>query len=204
MKKEKIIKILILIISIIGLWLHIIQGFKTYGYAIFYFFTVLSNVAVVAYYILYFIIPRKNSAIIQGYILEPILLTGILNWIILAPLSVKYYGSLLPLFNPSNFIVHGLVPILVLVDWILFAPIGIYKKIDPLKWCCFPIIYSLFIYGRALLGTPIFAGSLFPYPFYGPNDMRGWNDVILGLFRIAVIYLVCGYILYAVKREDKS
>ena len=62
------------------------------------------------YYFLYFIIPKEIGAILQGYILEPILMTGIINWFILVPASIKYYGFILPLYQPSNFFVHGLIP----------------------------------------------------------------------------------------------
>lgn len=196
MKKEKTTKLLILLICIIGVWLHVSQGFKTYGYAIFYFFTVLSNIMVVVYYLLYFFIPKKSSGVIQGYILEPILLTGVLNWFILAPLSLKYYGSLLPLLSPSNFIVHGLTPILVTIDWILFAPKGLYNKKAPLKWCCFPILYSIFIYVRASFGGAIFGGALFPYSFYDPHDMGGWCNVVHCLFTTGLVYLIIGYGIY--------
>lgn len=195
MSKEKTLKVFILIVSIAGLYLHIRTGLKVYGYAIFYFFTVLSNIAVFFYYLIYFIIPKKNGTILQGYILEPILLTGMINWFILVPASIKYYGSILPLFQPSNFFVHGLIPILVLLDWIIFSEKGSCRKYDPLKWCIFPIIYSVFIYIRASFGSFIFNGSLYPYPFYSPHDMGNWCNVILCLLFISVIYLLGGYSL---------
>ncbi|GAA3261341.1 Pr6Pr family membrane protein [Lactococcus lactis] len=204
MNKEKISKMLILIVSIFGLYIHINSGFKVYGYAIFYFFTVLSNIAVFFYYSLYFVISKRMSNIIQGYVLEPILLTGILNWFILAPASIKYYGSILPLFHPSNFFVHGLIPILVLLDWVMFSEKGIYKKYDPLKWCVFPIIYSIFIYIRALFGGDVFNGSPYPYPFYSPQDMGNWANVLICLLFISVIYLLGGYVLYYLKKNKKT
>ncbi|AUS69141.1 Pr6Pr family membrane protein [Lactococcus lactis] len=200
MSKEKILKGLILLVCIVGLYLHIKTGFKIYGYAIFYFFTVLSNIAVFFCYLLYFIIPKKNNIIIQGYILEPILLTGMINWFILVPTSIKYYGSILPLFNPSNFFVHGLIPILVLLDWVIFSEKGICRKYDPLKWCVFPIVYSILIYVRASFGNAVFNGALYPYPFYSPHDMGNWDNVAICLILLSVIYLFVGYILYWLNR----
>ena len=124
-----------------------------------------------------------------------------INWFILVPASIKYYGSILPLFQPSNFFVHGLIPILVLIDWIIFSEKGVYRKYDPLKWCIFPIIYSVFIYIRASFSITIFNGSLYPYPFYSPNDMGNWWNVIFCLLCISVIYLLGGYGLYWLKKK---
>jgi hypothetical protein len=75
-----------------------------------YFISSLYYQTSLSFLLLLIIIPKEIGAILQGYILEPILLTVIINWFILVPVSIKYYGSILPLFQTSNFFVHGLIP----------------------------------------------------------------------------------------------
>ena len=195
----KLLKIIILIISIIGLSLHIVTGLSIYGLGIFGYFTVLSNIAVVFYYIVYFSIPIRISAILKGYILEPILLTGILNWFILVPISIKYYGTFLPLLRPSNIFVHGIIPILVLIDWLLYDEKGIYTNIEPIKWCFFPLLYTVFIYVNEYLGA-----EGYPYPFYDPKVMGNWNNVFICLIIILFIYILVGYFLYYLKSINRN
>jgi len=144
---ESVFKFLILSLSVFGVIIHVVAGMKVYGLGIFGFFTVLSNIAVSVYYIVFFLVPKKVSLLLKGYILEPILLTGILNWFILVPISVKY-------------------------------------------------TYNFLIYIKEYLGA-----NGYPYPFYDPNMMHGWSNVIACLLMILFLYIAIGYGLVYTKKE---
>lgn len=202
-KSERIFKLIILLISLIGIILHLESGFKTFGYNIFWFFTVLSNIAVLLHYICFFFIPVKISYRVKGYLLEPIMLTGIINWFILVPFALKEYGSILPLLQPSNFFVHGLIPVLVIIDWFVFDPKGIFDKKDYLRWMIIPLLYSIIIYVRALFGKAIFQGSRYPYPFFDPKHMNGVIGVIVVLVLISICYVFIGKLLYKIKESKR-
>ncbi|EGO9003104.1 hypothetical protein D2A91_14165, partial [Enterococcus faecalis] len=125
---------------------------------------------------------------------------GIVNWFILVPVALKIYGNITLLFLPNNFFVHGLIPLLVFIDWLIFDPKGIYRRYDSWKWALTPLVYTLLIYIRAYFGKPIFQGSQFPYPFYDPKAMHGWLHVYVLLGLILLIYLIMGKILYNIKK----
>jgi len=181
---------------VFGVIIHVVAGMKVYGLGIFGFFTVLSNIAVSVYYIVFFLVPKKVSLLLKGYILEPILLTGILNWFILVPISVKYTYTILPLLRRSNIFVHGIIPLLVLIDWFVFDHKRNYTRYEPIQWAIFPLIYNFLIYIKEYLGA-----NGYPYPFYDPNMMHGWSNVIACLLMILFLYIAIGYGLVYTKKE---
>ncbi len=193
-------KTLIVILSLGGLYEHVRAGIAQYDLNIFWFFTVESNLAILFYYIVFGFRENKKSLRVKGFLLLPILLTGILNWFILVPLALKTYGSILPLLVPSNLIVHGIIPILCLIDYFLFDPKGSYKSYDFVRWCIIPVLYICVILVRGHFGQPVFAGSNYPYPFFDPAIMGGWLHVAGALLGFSVIYLGIGYLLYRIKK----
>lgn len=197
--KSNYYKLIVVLISAYGLYEHLLVGIAKYGLNIFYFFTVLSNIGVFLYYIFFGFRENPKRLRLKSYLLLPILLTGVVNWFILLPVSLKVYGSILPLFQPSNFFVHGLIPLLFLLDWFLFDPKGIYTAKEPLKWCILPYVYIVVIYVRAYFGGPVFDNTLYPYPFFDPKQMNGWTNVWLMLIFLNVAYLIVGYLLYSKK-----
>lgn len=202
MNKKTISAVIIVIISFIGLLLHIHILTNSFTPTIFWYFTVQSNLIVLVYY---FIILKsrnthtnKNRNIyrLKGCVLLPILLTGTLNWFILVPEVIKHHLSLLILMHPSNVLVHGLVPLLVLLDFLFFTDTNVFKWYDPFLWTLYPLIYMLTIFVRGTIGAPIFDDSYFPYPFFDITVMGSYSNVFLIILLISFIYLLVGFAIY--------
>ena len=75
---------------------------------------------------------------------------------------------------PVNMILHYVMPIAMVVDWLAFTPKGRLRWIDPAKWVLFPLIYGVWtvIHG--------FAANWWPYWFVNVAEL-GWARP--GLFR---------------------
>lgn len=90
-------------------------------------------------------------------------------------------------------ILHYIVPIMTIVDYILFDKKGIYKNIDPIIWLIIPLIYFLFIFIRAKLGSELSNGSYYPYFFIDINKY-GIKTVLKNALFITIAFTILGYI----------
>lgn len=92
-------------------------------------------------------------------------------------------------FTVSNYIVHGIVPIFAIVDWILFLPHGRVARSAPLKWLAYPIIYAIFIFIRAEVGGVLYSNaqytSRYPYPFIDVDLIGGWVAAVVPVMAAA-------------------
>ena len=80
-----------------------------------------------------------------------------------------------------------------IVDYILFDKKGIYKNIDPILWLIIPLIYFLFIFIRAKLGSELSNGSYYPYFFIDINKY-GIKTVLKNALLITIAFTILGYI----------
>ena len=90
-------------------------------------------------------------------------------------------------------ILHYIVPIMTIADYILFDQKGIYKNIDPILWLIIPLIYFLFIFIRAKLGGELSNGSYYPYFFIDINKY-GIKTVLKNALFITIAFTILGYI----------
>ncbi|MEA5050890.1 MAG: Pr6Pr family membrane protein [Oscillospiraceae bacterium] len=107
---------------------------------------------------------------------------------------------------------HYVVPVLVLLDWLLFDRKGWMKPLSPLLWTVFPLAYFALalIAGAARLSD--FGGSRYPYPFIDV-DARGLPAVLLTAAVLLAFFIALGYGFYfadralaraARRRDEKS
>jgi hypothetical protein len=99
--------------------------------------------------------------------------------------------------SPANIIVHYVVPLMVLTDWLLFDRKGMFKKTDPLVWTIIPWAYFAFSLVRAQFAAFSNSDSRYPY-FFIDIDKYGVGQVALNVLLIAVSYVTLGYILYLI------
>lgn len=99
----------------------------------------------------------------------------------------------------TNFTLHYLIPILVLLNWILFE-----KK----KWysykSIFHILYFPILYGVISLIRGIIDG-FYPYFFFNPHDqlpdgVGSYTIVALVIIGFTIIYCILGYLLIFINR----
>ena len=88
---------------------------------------------------------------------------------------VVYWVALAAIHNPvgisavANYFLHLIIPILYILDWLLFAPKGnmSWKRIP--YWVAYPMAYGIFTMIRgAVTGT-------YPYPFLNVTELGGFQ-----------------------------
>lgn len=97
---------------------------------------------------------------------------------------------------PSLMLLHYVVPILTLIDTLVFFPKGRMKAYYPFLWAVPPIIYLI-------VTMIICSGGAFspkyPYPFLNIDEL-GIKNVTLTIIVLVILYMAAGYILYAIDR----
>jgi len=156
------------------------------------FFTTLSVGAVLVYLVvvLYWMVKRRTTDPVA-----PRLRGGVTLWIVTTALISHFIveGGASPfpgMTDPdpavaieyqSPFLMHYVIPFMVLVDWIVFGPHGIVRWRDALWWLLFPLAYGVISIIRGQLFP--FVPDRFPYPFFDPT-ISGWGAVALGLLEV--------------------
>lgn len=81
---------------------------------------------------------------------------------------------------------HYVIPILVIFDWLLFQPKGLYRWFDTLTWLLFPAVYFIVISIRGVL--------VHRYPYFFLNvDEIGLSNVIIYVCIYITIVLFIGF-----------
>ncbi|MEU3647727.1 Pr6Pr family membrane protein [Lentzea sp. NPDC034063] len=137
------------------------------------YFTVLSNViaAVVALLGVF----QPVSAQLRGAAVLYMATTGIVYWLLLQGIDVQT-----PAY--ANWVLHTVVPILVVVEWLL-AP---EKTRRWWIWLSFPLAYLVY----TLVRGPIV--GWYPYPFMDPRR-NGYGEVLLTCVFVAVVFGVLAF-----------
>lgn len=106
-------------------------------------------------------------------------------------------------FYAGYILMHYIVPLMVILDYLLFFPKGLYKALHPLCWLILPYLYIAFTMICAKFGSKIFSGfggsSRYPYPFLD-TDLYGKNKVALIIVFITAAFwlsVICRLLLTA-------
>lgn len=141
--------------------------------------------------------PRGASTVSArgtGYVTMAILTTMIVYCVLLAPTAFTMGGAggVLAL---TNLLVHVVVPLLAIGDYLLFGPKGTFRVLDPPRWALVPYAYLVFAFVRAEVGGPLPGGGQYPYPFMDV-DALGWGTVVVNLVIITVALEVVAFALF--------
>lgn len=147
----------------------------------FSFFTIQSNIIagvvllIVGVGTLLNVKASRQFAFIRGAATLYMVITGIVFALLLAGLAER-----LQLTVPwVNTVLHYLIPIVMLVDWLLFPPKFKFSLRHTILWLAFPLVY---------LAYALIRGSIvnwYPYPFLDPPQV-GWVSVIVTSIAIAI------------------
>ena len=147
----------------------------------FSFFTIQSNIIagvvllIVGAGTLLNVKANRQFAFIRGAATLYMVITGIVFALLLAGLAER-----LQLTVPwVNMVLHYLIPIVMLVDWLLFPPKFKFSLQHTILWLAFPLVY---------LAYALIRGSIvnwYPYPFLDPPQV-GWASVIVTSIAIAI------------------
>ncbi len=202
-----------IVLGIIGV-IHSLGYFnKSFNYDFYLYYTNLSNYICLGMMIAIFISTLKFANKKEdGYItLAPkfklmcvimILVTGLVYNILLAKENTvfEYFTSI------GNLILHVILPIMFVLDWILFYEHGKVKWYYPLLCTIMPLIYVAFILIRSgIINATIgdsYTGLLYPYFFLNLAEL-GWGGLIGWVFGLLVIFIIIGYLFYAFDNFSK-
>ena len=98
-------------------------------------------------------------------------------------------GALLPWVN---FVLHYLMPCVMVIDWLLWPPRQRLKRSALAACLPFPLLY---------LGYTLLRGGAYgwyPYPFLNPAKAGGYGGVTAYALAITVLFLIVGFALLAV------
>ncbi len=169
------------------------------------YYTVLSNILCFVYFAVLVVAQRKKeNPLVKGSVTMCIAVTGIVYHFLLDGMMEANAASVSPVLDAGNFLVHTVVPVMVVLDYFLFFPKGQYKSLHPIAWLVLPYLYFGFILLRAEISDRLFSGfggttSRYPYPFLDV-DLYGWDKVLLIVLGITVAFLALGYIAYVLDR----
>ena len=152
------------------------------------FFTIFTNIAVLASAMAYALSPR-------GLLAHPRMLSGVTAAIILV--GIVYHVALARLWSPAgaqwwaDALLHSVTPVAATLFWLVCVPKASLRWTDPLLWALYPLAYLVYaLINGALTG-------FYAYPFIDVSQISSAAlarnvlvlvavFVVLGLFRVAL------------------
>lgn len=195
-----IYRIVLIICGIYGLYLNF-TGLNGNAYKLLHYFTILSNVLVVLFFIFLIVNHYRNKEYlhIKGAITMSITITFLVFHFMLRPTMFNMIGTDYSPYSAANLLLHYVVPLMTILDWILFDTKGEYKAYDPLLWLIIPTAYYVFSTINGIFGYTFINGSHYPY-FFIDYDSLGLLGVLRYVLLILVAFIILGYIYYIIDR----
>jgi uncharacterized membrane protein len=119
--------------------------------------------------------PRRWFAFLRGGMTLYMVITGIVFALLLSGLEQRLQVTI----PWVNMVFHQLIPVVVLLDWVLFPPQFRFTFRQAIWWLVFPVAYLVY----TLIRGPVV--NWYPYPFLDAPQV-GWPYVIVVCLFIAV------------------
>ncbi len=205
-------KLILVAICAVGLYMNVILPEGVQISILLSYFTIQSNIFCLVYFAVaaaYCVMDIRNDGKIgtttpfpriKGAVVLAITITFLVYTFILNP-GFSMTGEAADLI--PNLIVHLIVPVMAIMDWILFDRKGNYQKYDPVYWLSIPLLYMVYIMIRAQIGGPFPNDSQYPYPFMDV-DILGVGGTILSFVLLAAFFALLGYVFYFIDRKMKE
>ncbi|WP_395944653.1 Pr6Pr family membrane protein [Brevundimonas sp.] len=113
--------------------------------------------------------------------------------------GVVYHFMIAPYWKPEgltfgvNLVLHYVMPVAFLLDWLWFTPKGRLRWIDPVKWLAFPLVYAVWTLAHGLIA------HWWPYGFVNVDDL-GLTRVLTIFGGLLVFFLLVGLTLAGLDR----
>jgi hypothetical protein len=117
----------------------------------------------------------------------------------IAVVGLVYHALLAGTWNPQGLqlvvdqILHTVMPIAFVLDWLLFTPKGRLRWVDPVKWLAYPLLYGLWtvVHGQMI--------GWYPYWFIDIGAL-GWVRALTSFGALLVFFLGLGLVVTALDR----
>lgn len=93
-----------------------------------------------------------------------------------------------------NDVVHRAVPLLLLLDWIVFSPWARTRYVVALTWLAYPLAYVAY----TLIRGPL--ANWYPYPFLDPRLAGGYGRVAIYSVVLAIVFALLALAVNAIGR----
>ena len=129
----------------------------------FSYFTVISNVLTVVVLGIGGVLDPQSERwqLFRGAVTLYMVITGIIYAVLLSNIDVGVADPW------TNNVVHRIMPVVILIDWILVPVRKRFSESQSLIWLVFPLVYGIY----SLIRGPIV--DWYPYPFLDPSAAKG-------------------------------
>lgn len=160
----------------------------------FSYFTIECNIAVALAMTLPWLAPRSSFG---QFFSRPSVRTAIATYIIFVgvtfDLLLRHLRQLQGLALMIDNILHYVIPVLFVIDWLFFVVKGTLKPKSPLPWLSFPAAYVVWIFVHGALS------GFYPYPFVNVGEL-GYPRVLLNTAGLFILFLSLGFLLVGIDR----
>ena len=180
----------------VQLSIHVRSGFDVVNF--FSYFTNLSNLCTAG--VLLFAAAhgpdgRRTSerfALVRGASVVAMAVVGI---VFVAVLRNEDLGTLRPWVNA---VLHYIMPLAVVLDWVFAPPERVPSFRRSLLWLIFPALYLVYTLARGA------AVGWYPYPFLNPSGANGYREVaVASIVIVTVFFLMGGGVLAVARRAQR-
>lgn len=160
------------------------------------YFTIQSSLAYGAFAAWAAFRDRVAPPALKGAVTLYVTITGLVYHLVLANPASGFANGPVHRELPDaigNQLLHTVVPLLAVLDWLLFDPRGRFRWRYALYWLAYPLGYLAFALVRGLIV------DRYPYPFIDVRDL-GYDGVAVSTVFFAVTFWLLGLALVAVDR----
>jgi hypothetical protein len=194
---SSVFRVILVLVAAYGIFLNV-AALGGNAWEILSYYTLQSNILVMVFFAALLarqLLGKKGfPPVVKGAVTLCITITFLVYHFILQPTLFEMSGGSYVL-SGANLIVHYIVPLMTLADWLLFDEKGRFKRIDPVKWLVIPLAYFIFALARAQFASFAISGSRYPY-FFMDVDKYGVGQVAVNVVLIGAGFAVLGYIIF--------
>ena len=166
----------------------------------FSYYTMQTNYMVLIWITVALIYTKKEEkpVFLRGIVRGAITLYISITFVVFAILLQPFYRPTDPFAAVMNILVHYLIPILFIVDWMLTAGDELYEKSYALYWLIYPLFYLVYSLIRGLII------NWYPYPFIDLNRFGALIFLFSAILALVFYSLGRAYIFGNQKLYDKK
>ena len=177
----------------VQLSIHIRSGFDVLNF--FSYFTNLSNIFAACVLLAAAFFGRTGRHASEHFTLlrgASVVAMAVVGIVFVAVLRDEDLGTLRPWVN---IVLHYIMPLVVILDWVFAPPERVPSFRRSLLWLAFPALYLIYTLAR---GTAI---GWYPYPFFNPKGAQGYGGVAVACAAITAVFLIVGVGVRAAARR---